>query len=332
MKKSNAIDIVIIWVDGNDLNWQKEKNKYMPNSNDDFRFIRYRDWENLKYIFRGIEKFAPWVNKVHFVSCGQIPEWLNLNNPKLHYVNHKDYIPKEYLPTFSANPIEVNLHRIEGLAEQFIYFNDDTFITNYVKEEDFFKDGKPCDAAIENPIVPSGNDIIDYILLNDMEILNKYFDKKDIRKKHFFKWYNPKYGLYLAKTISLIQWKKIVGMRYSHLPSSILKSTMEEIWKKEFEILDETSKNKFRSKYDVNQYLFTNWQMLSGNFVPRKCSIGKFFLIQDDNKKIIDSIVKQKYKMICLNDNSEINDFEKTKKEIIAAFEKILPDKSSFEK
>lgn len=328
---NEKIDFVIIWVDGNDIEWQKEKNKYSPNSSDDFRTIRYRDWDNLKYIFRGIEKYAPWVNRVHFVTCGHLPKWLNTKNPKLNIVKHSDYIPKEYLPTFSANPIETNLHRIEGLEEKFVFFNDDTFITKKVKPTDFFKNGLPCDSAIENPIVPSGNDIIDYILLNDMEILNRYFDKKNVMRKNFSKWFNLKYGPYLAKTCSLLQWKKFTGLRYSHLPSSILKSTMEKLWDCEYETLNNTGKHKFRNKFDVNQYLFTNWQMLSGKFFPRKCSIGKFYLITDDNRKIKNAIESQRYKLICLNDGESISDFEKAKCDINKSFDKILGDKSSFE-
>lgn len=327
----NKIDFVIIWVDNNDVEWQKEKNAYSPNSSDDFREIRYRDWDNLKYIFRGIEKFCPFVNKVHFVTCGHLPNWINKDCEKLNIVKHSDYIPKEYLPTFSANPIETNLHRIKGLAEQFVFFNDDMFITKPMKPTDFFKDGKPCDAAIENPIVPSGNDIIDYILLNDMEIINKYFRKRQVVKRDFFKWFNIKYGAYLLKTTSLLQWNNFVGMRYSHLPSSFLKSTFESVWSKEGEALNETGFNRFRSKNDLNQYVFTNWQVASGNFAPRSPKVGKFFLISDDNEKIIKAITGQKYKMICLNDNAEITDFEKTKDEINTAFEKILNEKSKFE-
>jgi hypothetical protein len=55
------------------------------------------------------------------------------------FVKHEDYIPKEYLPTFNANTIELNFHRIKELSEHFVYFNDDTFITNYMNESDFFE-------------------------------------------------------------------------------------------------------------------------------------------------------------------------------------------------
>ena len=119
------IDFIIPWVDGSDPEWLSSYNRYAPAekriSHADAE--RYRDWGLLRYWFRGVEKFTPWVRKIHFVTCGQLPDWLNLNAPKLNYVKHEDYIPKEYLPVFSSHPIELNMHRIEGLSEKFVYFN-----------------------------------------------------------------------------------------------------------------------------------------------------------------------------------------------------------------
>ena len=96
---------------------QKEINIYLEQITDTIE--RYRNWENLQYWFRGIEKFAPFVNKIHFITSSRVPEWLNMNNPKLNVVRHSDYIPEEYLPTFSSIPIELNLHRLEDLRRKF---------------------------------------------------------------------------------------------------------------------------------------------------------------------------------------------------------------------
>ena len=90
----------------------------------DDRIERYRDWEILKYLFRSIENFAPWVNNVYFVTCGHLPAWLNTECPKLQIVSHKDFIPEKYLPTFNSHSIEWNFHRIKNLSEHFVYFND----------------------------------------------------------------------------------------------------------------------------------------------------------------------------------------------------------------
>lgn len=121
------IDFVIPWVDGSDLEWRKSKNKYSGKIDEpvDITDARYRDWDILKYWFRGVEKYAPWVHKIYFVTCGQKPDWLNENHDKLVLVNHEDYIPHEYLPTFSSHTIELNFHRIKNLSEHFVYFNDD---------------------------------------------------------------------------------------------------------------------------------------------------------------------------------------------------------------
>lgn len=116
------MDFVQLWVDSNDTEWQAEFKLYAAINNGDKRDVRYRDWENLKYWFRGIEKFAPWVERVHLVTCGHYPDWLNLNCPKLNFVRHSDFIPSSWLPTFNVNTIELNLHRIKGLAEDFVFF------------------------------------------------------------------------------------------------------------------------------------------------------------------------------------------------------------------
>ena len=112
--EDEKVENVILSVDGYDTEWQAADKGQDASAN------RYREWENLKYWFRGVEKFAPWVNNVYFVTCGHYPEWLNLEHPKLRFVRHEDFIPKECLPTFSSRPIDMNLHRIEVIREQLL--------------------------------------------------------------------------------------------------------------------------------------------------------------------------------------------------------------------
>ena len=101
----NKIDFVLAWVDGADKEWLAERRKYNPAKGADNSAARYRDWENLQYWFRGVEKFAPWVNRIYFVTCGHIPPWLNTSHPKLKLIRHSDYMKPEYLPTFNINSI-----------------------------------------------------------------------------------------------------------------------------------------------------------------------------------------------------------------------------------
>ena len=171
-KGKQEIDFVITWVDGSDDRWQKEKQETRKClgivADVDDRKERYRDWDNLQYWFRGVEKYAPWVRKIHFVTWGHLPKWLNTDHPKLRVVNHEDFIPQEYRPTFNSHTIEWNLHRIPDLAEQFVYFNDDTFLLRPVSEEDFFRKGKPVDMlALQPDVANIDNPVMPYIYLNN---------------------------------------------------------------------------------------------------------------------------------------------------------------------
>lgn len=330
--ENNKIDFVIIWVDGNDKNWQKEKSKYSSNKNADSRNIRYRDWENLRYLFRGIEKYASWVNKIYFVTCGHYPEWLNKNNPKLVCVKHSDYMPKEYLPTFSSHPIELNLHRIPNLSEKFVYFNDDTFIVNNLKPTDFFRNGLPCDMAVMNPVT-ARDDIYVSVVNNVVSILNKDFNKKEIVKNNLNKYLNVKYGKYNLRTLLTLPWNRIMGFYETHNANAYLKSTYEDVWEKEYDILNETSTHKFRSSQDVNQYIFKYWQFCEGKFFPKK-NIRKSYCIFDNIDAARKAIETSKYKLICLNDgnNNTEAEFIDAKNKILDSFEKKFPNKSKFEK
>lgn len=121
------IDFVITWVDGDDPQWINKFEYFSKLSEGDKRMVRYRNWDLLRYWFRGVEKYTPWVRYVFFVTEGHIPSWLNIKYTKLKIIKHSDFIPSEDLPLFNSRAIEVNLHRIPGLSEQFVYFNDDFF-------------------------------------------------------------------------------------------------------------------------------------------------------------------------------------------------------------
>lgn len=332
------IDFVIMWVDGNDPEWQQEKNKFDVKNNADGTIYRYRDWDLLKYWFRGVEKFAPWVNKIHFVTWGHLPEFLNVNNSKLNIVNHKDYIPKEYLPTFSANTIELNLHRIKDLADNFVLFNDDLFLINNVSENDFFKNGKPMDTVALNVHCPKKSLISQYFCINDVNIINEHFDFKKSIKENWSKWFNLKNGKPMLRTFALYSCPRFPGFWQHHLTNSYNKKTLEEVWEKEFEILNNTCLHKFRETTDVNQWVFKEWQIASGNFENRSIKFGKTFYIDRDGisnlkNEMLNYIVKQKGKMIAINDGPMSDEeFKNLVNELKNNFEKILPEKCSFEK
>lgn len=346
------IDIVLPWVDGNDPFWKREKEKYKLSNEDLNSEDRYRDWDNLHFIFRGIEEFMPWINNIFFITYGHLPYWLNTSHPKLKIIKHEEYIPKEFLPTFSANPIEINLHRIENLSEQFIYFNDDFFILKPIKEEEFFKNSLPVDMAIMDM---AHDGMIRHIDSNNIDIIskhhNRHIDPNLVKRKivfdSFFKWFNLGYGKYNFQNLLLLYFRFFTGFKFNHFPQPYLKSTFKEVWEVEKELLENVSKNKFRTNEDVNQYLFRYWQLVKGRFYPANKSdfidsrVFTTIRTLDDVKQIARNINSNKYKFLCINDGASKGrftkedmsqkDFELSKKIINQSLEKILPRKSSYE-
>ncbi|MDE5834264.1 MAG: Stealth CR1 domain-containing protein [Ruminococcus sp.] len=324
------IDFVLIWVDGNDSKWQKEYRKY-KNEDGDQSATRFRDMGTLQYWFRGVERFAPWVNKIYFVTCGQRPEWLNVKHPKLICVDHKDFIPEQYLPTFSSHCIELNIHRIKGLSEHFVYFNDDTFIVSPMHKEDFFKNGLPCDSAVINYAAPR-NEPINLVPFVNTALINRHFTKSEVIKKNFSKFYTPIYGKYLIKNIQFAVGKWFPGFKYFHQPSSFLKTVFEEVWQAEPEKLNETSMHKFRVLTDVNQWLMQDWQICTGRFSPRDPNIGYYGTVStpESLRDSLQAIKSRKYKLVCPND-AGYQDFDEFRSLLIKALDELMPKKSKFE-
>lgn len=339
IKKHNdfAIDFVLPYVDSSDILWQESFKQYAPKTHDssiEIGAARYRDWGLLRYWFRGVEQFAPWVNKIHFITAtaSQKPAWLNVENPKLHWVKHEDFIPKDCLPVFSANPIEDCMHRIHGLSEHFVFFNDDFYLTSAVKKDFFFKKGLPCDSAVQNIAIADNADVMHCIVLNNLCQINKHFIKKNVIKSNLFKWFNLSYGKDNIKNIILCAWHKYVGFINPHFPQPFLRSSIEACWAECEEALSHTIHTRFKSVNDVTQWLFRYWQLCEGSFSPVAVYKGKHFfnLASDSIQEITQAIASSKYKTLCIND-SEDCDFESTKTQLIAAFDSLLPTPSSYE-
>ena len=331
---ANKIDFVVLWVDSSDEEWQKEKNKYLELENKteiDITEKRYRNYGTLKYWFRGVAKYASWVNRIHFITCGHLPSWLDTSNPKLHIVKHSDYMPKDALPTFNSNAIELMIHKIEGLQENFVLFNDDMFIMNTVKENDFFKNGLPCNSMALAPVIPYTDQNFYKTLSNNVEIINTHFVFNECLKNNILKYLSLKQGKHFAKTLPLLVYGKFPGFVNFHLPISYLKSTFEEVWNKEEELLKQTVYSKFRkNEKNISNWVFNYWQFANGKFYQRNCNSGLNININDKNASEL--IKKQKYKILGLADSGKVVNFEDLKTSINEAFDKIFPDKCEFEK
>ena len=330
----NKIDFVVIWVDSGDPIWQAKKAEYsksVDTSKKSMNSVKaYRDWGTFKYWFRGVEKFAPWVNKVYLVTDQQKPTWLNIASEKLVLVDHSDILRKDYLPVFSANPIESNIHRIPGLSEHFVFFNDDVYLTSPVEPTDFFsEDGLPKYNTALSPIIPERYGT-GHFQVNDMEIVTSYFSRDEILKNG--KFLSFKQGLKnIVKTLLYRNSKFICGFWENHLTHPLLKSTMELVWEKETAILEKTSASRFRNPSDTNVWLFKYWQIASGEYEVADPDLGGLFSLDNADSDFWKLLNSGKYKIMCINDGFNVQDEEKVMVDFIKAMNQLFPEKSSFE-
>jgi hypothetical protein len=324
-------------VDDSDPEWIARKEQVTGRSSQknlrDMGKFRFRDWGILKYWFRSVEENAPWVRKIHFITCGQVPEFLNLNHPKLHFVTHKEYIPEEYLPTFSSRTIDLNFHRIENLTEHFVYFNDDMYLNRPVKKTDFFQNGKPCYSLIEKPLRPDRvPKLYDYTQFNNMAVINHCFSRRDLLRTDFFKLINRKYGTMGAANLFFLPLKHYMGFYDPHVAVPVLKSTMKEVWEREYDRLHDASSHKAREMTDINQYIFRYWDLARGNFTPC-ANKGKLYNISSENlHACVDDILLGRHSLICINDSQMCDAFEKIRTQVAQALEQRYPNPCSFEK
>ena len=338
------IDFVLPWLNDEDPHWRIEKKRWeemtlgqSSSAEDANGFFRYRsDTEMLRYWFRSIETFAPWVNRIHFVTCGQKPVWLNENHHKLNIVNHVDFIPNDYLPTFNANTIEMHFHRIPNLSDRFVYFNDDTFLLRPVEASFYFKGGMPV--LINNLRYPDdiGYNNWSRLVFNDYCIVNRSFNVGKSIWENRKKWFNVSLLGYKRARRNLICFlanRTLPVGKFGHLANPHLKSSFEEIWERWPDVLDTTCSHKFRADDQVNQWLAVAWNLAKGCFSPsHENDRGKHWNISTNNiDEINDCIRHQLYPQICVNDSQHNSEPERCSKVIVEAFDSILPQKSEFE-
>ena len=330
------IDFVVTWVDGNDPAWQKERAETLAlkelNASGN-GVCRYRDWPSFRYWFRAVETYAPWVRYVHLVTWGHVPEWLKLDCPKLRIVNHKDYVPDEYLPTFNCQPLELNLFRIPDLSERFVYFNNDVLLARPVKPSDFFSGGKPLYTGVAYPYINRDNEVPTYLFFNTYGIANKKNNIQECMKRHPEKWFSHKYGRMLKYNLEAWRNAGIPSMYFTHMGAPYCKSTMEQTWQKYKKECVYSSEQKIRDFHQITHQIFSIEDILQGNFEPAKADWGTCVAIEN-TWKIADVYRNKRVKMICLFDRDNLTSDEITRidQELIALFETIFPDKSAFEK
>ena len=314
VERDTQIDIVIPFYNDSDKVWSEILYKYMKEEGSNDRQVvgeeRYRDWENFKYWFRGVEENCKWVNKVFLIvaSESQIPEWLDRNNPKLRIVLHEEYIPEELLPTFNIMTIENYICRIEDLSDNYVYCNDDYFFLNPVPDTMFFIDKYPVYSESKS-------------------------DKSEIKKIDssgvdgtFYQTLNNGMDLQLKICGARAHWYAL-----DHLPVSHKKDFENQIineYYDEFIKANKTSRFRCRDNYSNHVFLCLYKDLepyIISNMYSKSCYVSV--------RKDTDFNSFKDYDMVCFNDTQLLSqeDFIEVKNRMLDFLENKLPNKSSYE-
>ena len=313
----NPIDIVYLWCDSSDENWRQKKNEELEKygkslDNDSVGECRFIDNDELRYSLRSLEKFAPWINNIFIVTDKQVPEWLDVNNPKIRIIDHTQILPSEALPTFNSMAIETVLHKIPNLSEHFLYANDDMFFGNFVDKTFFFnEDGTPIFR----------------------------FSKRRIIKKL----YRRLYGYTIAKAYKMV--KNTIGKSFPYFPhhniDAYRKSDLEKCRLEFGEEFENTMLQKFREKESIQRSIYEYYSLAKGigsakivNNISAKFSA---FLISQPIDSVLVELKESKIRYVdknkpclfCFNDCLKTTDNDRLAMQKF--LEKKFPKLSSFE-
>lgn len=145
------IDAVITWVDGLDPLHLAKRGHYQPQAKRNANAINPHRWacnNELSYCLRSIANHAPWIGRIWIITDAQTPDLSQLPHELVARITIVDHLTlfaghESALPTFNSLAIETLLWRIPGLAEHFVYFNDDVFLTGPLAPGDVFQGDAP---------------------------------------------------------------------------------------------------------------------------------------------------------------------------------------------
>ena len=296
------IDIVYTWVNSNDREWQKLFSRFRDIS--EINYDRFLSVDELKYSLRSVEKYANWVNKIYIVSNCAKPEWLN-NSTQIEWIFHEAIFDEDELPTFNSHALGLSLYKIPNLSEHFIYFNDDVFLYNRVKKEDFFTPNNFSISYLE----PYG------IIYHDrINYATEGYEFSAINGKKLFE---KKYGFSPTQL-------------HKHVPLAFKKSILIEMEKIFEEDIKRTRKNRFRDRSDVSvSFLYNHYALYHKEAVYKDTNS---VLVNYKNYKNREKIIlKNKPKFFCINDGDGSTQIKEYKEWKINFLEKLFPQKAKWE-
>lgn len=302
----NAIDAVVLWVDGSDKKLAEKRERYLAFENKTSSHpgslpLRFASSDEISYCIRSILRFAPFIRNIYLVTDEQDPDLYEMVRNKfpekegcLKIIDHK-YIFRNYehyLPTFNSSSIQTLIWRIEGLSDRFVYFNDDVILIREHLEEDWFIGGRPV--LMGKWLFPPYRRIFGTRL---KEAINRLPGNK--RK------FVPKISFYIR------QWKSgsVLGFtrRYffhDHTPHPLSKKTLSEFFESNQDLLENIISYRFRDPEQLlTPSLAYHLELLKGNRNLRKVRIGYFhpwYREKTLDRRMAKCTSDSRYKSVCI--------------------------------
>ncbi|SHK38956.1 Stealth protein CR4, conserved region 4 [Nocardiopsis flavescens] len=275
------VDAVYTWVDGGDPAHAAGRARHRDGRDDTLAAgeSRFTSRDELRHSLRSLEMYAPWVRHVYLVTDAQVPAWLDTSAPGITVVDHRDILPATALPAFNSHAIETGLHRIEGLSEHYLYFNDDVFLARPVGAERFFHAGgvarlpfSPHQFGVGEPVAaePAPNSA-----------------GKNVRE------------------LLAADFGRHITHKFKHVPHPQVRSVMRELEERYGEAVDRTAHSRFRSPADVavatalhHHYALFTGRGVPGEYAMRYIDIGR----PDAADKVAALEADPAAEFFCLND------------------------------
>lgn len=295
------MDYVFPYVDCTDPVWREQYRR--ANNCISMDESRFRPFGTLRYVFRGIAKNMPFIDRVVLIvsSESQVPEWINRD--KVRIVTHDEFMPAEHLPTFSSSAIESDMWRIDGLSEHFIYGNDDLFALKPLKADDFFCNGKPR---------------LDFAS-SDYHVKNLY--RKCCRR-----------GMdMIADAVGCPRTDPYVLLKPQHCMKGIRLDHMQMVGRLCGHQIDKTVTIQ-RHPWNVTGYIYHYYAYYTDDYEPFDKDF-KYIRITNDYREIIDLLKDPDVSILCINDAGQLSadHYGEASEALIIRFEALFPERCIYE-
>lgn len=280
------VDVVYTWVDGSDPLWNESRERRLtgitgtPQTRESSGRARFISRDELRHSMRSVHLFAPWVRRIHLVTAGQTPAWLDTSCPLVNVVDHADILPPDALPTFNSHAIETSLHHIPDLSEHFVYFNDDFFLGRPVRPESLFSA-----AGLFSTYFATAT-----IGLTDLHDAPPYLKAG---------WNNR---TLLQETFGVATTNNLAHVPYAHR-----RSVLDELERRFPEVIARTARSPFRSDTDVSMLssLAQHYGLITGTSYVGEAEHAFVDISNDDVDRHLDRLLDRDQDFFCLGDHHD---------------------------